>query len=762
MKTSTPLSLKTHYTAKELEGLPGLKISERAIRDRAKREEWMAQERQGKGGGLEYALASLPAETRQALATLNTKVGYDTPAIQAAGNYAAQIQLTDAEKEHQRKEARAESLAIFGRLPERQQLKANAKMAIIKACHHYITAHRLAKKHGQDSFAHEYMLGRIDVAPWVRTEISHLHPGTMRAWIKAEYELGMTGLVNMDGNRKDQGTIETWNNGQMSEQIQALILQYPHITEKKCNEALRGTLPDAPYVSNKTVGRYMDKWKMNNAHQFALANNPDDFKNKFQPAFGSRSEGIDGPNQLWEIDATPADLLLTDGQRYKILGVTDVGTARLKYYVNKTEKAKDNAFIMRNCIIDWGVPTGGTLRTDQGAPYISEHFIRILDDLTINHHICQPFSGDEKPHIERSFRTFSHDLIELTPGYCGHNVAERKAIESRKTFAQRLMNKDEVIMISTSAAELQIFIDRWTANYHNTVHSRLGKTPNQALAEWPHPISVISDVRALDMLLVETARRGGRLPIIGKKGIRVNGGFYIHSALGIHTGAKCRAFQDPSDLGRIIVHILNQHGVWEYLCIAEDPKRTGISMEEVATATRALHSEHKKEIARLTRETKKSLKGVDVVDAVMTYREKEAAAAQGNVTYFPRPTVEHTTSGLRAAAQARTALDGRDAAIAHPAELQAKRAALGAAVTAVQQQAEAAPAPRPKVVPLNPPTLAGFQVPEDRRERWLLWLSIDARVKDDEAPLLAEEIRFYMSFRNSPTWKSFNMLRQAK
>ena len=603
---------------------------------------------------------------KQHLATLNTTVGYDAPAIQAASNYADQIKLSAEEQERQRLAARTESLAMFYRLPARQQLKANAKMAIIKACHHYITSHRLAKKHGQDSFAHEYVLGRIDVAPWVRAEISHLHPGTMRAWIKAEYELGMMGLVNMDGNRKDQGTIETWSitlpdgtdKAPMADTIQALILQYPHITEKKCNEALRGLLPDAPQVHNKTVKRFMDKWKAKNVHQFALASNPDDFKNRFQPAFGSRSEGIDGPNQLWEIDATPADLLLTDGQRYKILGVTDVGTARLKYYVNKTEKARDNAFIVRNCLLDWGVPVNGTLSTDQGAPYISAHFERILGDLDINQHICAPFSGDEKPHIERSFRTFSHDLIELTPGYCGHNVADRKEIEARKTFAQRLMNRDEVIEISVSASELQTFIDRWTANYHNTVHSRLGKTPNQALSEWPHPIHTISDVRALDMLLAEAARRGGRLPIIGKKGIRVNGGFYIHTALGVHTGEACRAFQDPTDLGRIIVHIMNECGVWEFLCIAEDPKRTGISMAEVAHATRALHKEHKKEIARLSRETRKQLKGVDVVDAVLTYREKEAALAQGNITYFPRPTIEHTTPGLIAAREAANALDG--------------------------------------------------------------------------------------------------------
>lgn len=201
--------MKTHYTAKELAGLPGLEISERAIRDKAKREGWVDQPRRGNGGGLEYSVSSLPPETRKALATLNTKVGYDTPAVQAAGNYADQIQLSAEDQERERRAARTESAAMFKRLPPWQRLGADAKLAILHACNHYITRHGLARTAGQDSFAYEYNMGRIDVAPWVRCEIRQLHPGTLREWIKKEHELGAMGLVDMYGNRKGQSKIET-------------------------------------------------------------------------------------------------------------------------------------------------------------------------------------------------------------------------------------------------------------------------------------------------------------------------------------------------------------------------------------------------------------------------------------------------------------------------------------------------------------------------------------------------------------------------
>ncbi len=59
--------MKAHYTAKELAGLPGLPTHFSAVIRMADRESWAKQPRQGKGGGWEYALASLPRETQDNL-----------------------------------------------------------------------------------------------------------------------------------------------------------------------------------------------------------------------------------------------------------------------------------------------------------------------------------------------------------------------------------------------------------------------------------------------------------------------------------------------------------------------------------------------------------------------------------------------------------------------------------------------------------------------------------------------------------------------
>ncbi|HIF5903243.1 TPA: DNA-binding protein, partial [Raoultella ornithinolytica] len=63
------MSIKTHFSAEELAQmrLPGLPSTSRNIRERAKKEGWQAQKRQGVGGGCAYHVDSLPDEAKTVL-----------------------------------------------------------------------------------------------------------------------------------------------------------------------------------------------------------------------------------------------------------------------------------------------------------------------------------------------------------------------------------------------------------------------------------------------------------------------------------------------------------------------------------------------------------------------------------------------------------------------------------------------------------------------------------------------------------------------
>jgi putative transposase len=60
--------IKTHYTASELAGLPGLPETKSAVIRRAKSERWPSRPRSGRGGGREYPVNALPSLTRDHLA----------------------------------------------------------------------------------------------------------------------------------------------------------------------------------------------------------------------------------------------------------------------------------------------------------------------------------------------------------------------------------------------------------------------------------------------------------------------------------------------------------------------------------------------------------------------------------------------------------------------------------------------------------------------------------------------------------------------
>ena len=59
--------MKTLYTAKELAGLPSLPSHYTSVIRLADRESWPFQKRAGRGGGREYPISALPAETREHL-----------------------------------------------------------------------------------------------------------------------------------------------------------------------------------------------------------------------------------------------------------------------------------------------------------------------------------------------------------------------------------------------------------------------------------------------------------------------------------------------------------------------------------------------------------------------------------------------------------------------------------------------------------------------------------------------------------------------
>ncbi|MBI5136866.1 MAG: DDE-type integrase/transposase/recombinase [Nitrospirae bacterium] len=403
---------------------------------------------------------------------------------------------------------------------------------------------------------------------------------------------------------------------------------------------------------------------------------PAAWKSRHLAAFGSASAEVTAVNQLWEMDSTTAAVMLADG-RHTVIGVIDVHSRRAGLLVSKTSRATAIACLLRRALLEWGVPE--QVRTDNGPDYVSRHVRRALAGLGIEHRTCTPGAPWEKPHIERLFRTFSHDLAELLPGYTGHDVAERRAIDGRARGRKR---RDTPL----TAAELQAFCDRWTdAIYHHTPHDGLnGRTPAQAAEA--APVQRITDERALDVLLAEAPGDGVRT--VTKQGIRVDGLAYIHAGLALHIGAPVRCLYDPHDAGRVVVFGTDPMA---FICVAECPEVTGVSRREIAIAARRKQVQAIQSARRALRAAARKEGTRAIVREILDHRTAQALQS-GNT---PAPATPHDSAGIRAATEA---------ARAHVAPAASHDGSDG--------------------FPATPP-----EFPPDQRGRYHLWHALDRRAR---------------------------------
>lgn len=632
---------KEWYSASELAGISGMPKYARGVNIKASRENWNRQKKQ-KGKGWEYHVSSLPTETctelfhQQAIETINARADKFTLSGEALGE--AELARIEEEKTARLK-IKEQGLKDFAALPDgpkKQRIKA--RQWVVEALFVYRRHHKCNKQSSRIGFVSAFNEGDVNAPDWVYEQMPKyngtrtLTKGSLQRWEENYINKGIMALADNYGQSKGRSKIET--NPELKKVVLGSIFKYPHITPKKIKQFLQAAHPELDIVSIKGVERYIKSWKADNEQLWVYMTNPDKWKNQFMVAFGSHFENINELNKLWELDSTPGDWMLTDG-RHSVLGVIDLYSRRLKFFVSKTSKAMAVCQVFRRAVLDWGVPEH--IRTDNGKDYISDQFVDVIDALEIMQELCIPFASEEKGTIERAMRTMSHGILDLLPGFIGHNVAERKVIEARKSFADRIMKSGEVVEVAISSDELQEKLDQWTDHvYAHDVHSGLkGKTPWEVAAAWTKPVKRIEDEHALDMLLAENA--GTRT--VNKKGITFNGKNYFHQALTEFVGREARIKYDEQDLGRLAVYIDNV-----FICWAEDPDQTGISRKEWALVSKA----HQKKFLSIQSaeysQFKRDLKA-NIPEVVLEHRIEQSE----KLTAFPQRSEPYTTPALEQA-----------------------------------------------------------------------------------------------------------------
>lgn len=620
-----------------------------------KREGWKPEIGSGIGGAqYEFTAAALSATLQPLVlsweaAQLATAIGPDNSS-KMVGHLAALNYLEDLKREKEvQRQAKEQGLAKFAQLPDTRKREAEARYEILAALHAFIKAGRFNKNKGMRLFRVQYNEGKIDLPDWVSvalTGIKKLDRSTLYHWENRYEEQGIFGLAGSYGHRKGVSQLSD----EQKDFIKGMIADHPDVLIPQIMAGLQARfIPKGVHTPRShVVNHFVKKYRKENASLLLFTKNPDAWRSKYQFAAGSASENVIRLNQLWEADATPADIMLIDG-RHTVIADIDVFSRAGRILVTPTSRAQAICTLLRRSIIERGVPE--TLRLDNGRDFTALQMERVLDAMEIEQDICPPFTPEAKPHIERFIQTFSHGIVELLPGFIGHSVADRKAIEARKSFAERLMKKGAIVDVKLTAREFQTICDRWIdAVYMQTPHSGLdGKTPAEMVSSRTEPVRKITDERALDVLLCPAAKVGG-WRTIQKKGVEADGRRYFNTAMAGYEGKRVQVLLDHSDLGK--AYIFEEDGA--FLCMATCPDWYGISAQDEASCLKykqkKLVADNRKELKRLAKEQRISL----VPEEILSYRESQIA----NITEMPKQTEAYTTSALEAATLAADAMDG--------------------------------------------------------------------------------------------------------
>jgi transposase InsO family protein len=652
--------------------------------------------------------------------------GFSSPAARIGREEGAKRALAERVTEavgHARSEAGLRGVAA---LSGARRSRLDARLAILAAFDAHREALRLKVKPAAARFCERYAAGDIAVEAAARALYPSLSPSTLMAWRRALKNGGAERLMGQPNPRAGRSKVE--EQPALREFVAAMLTAHPHASARHVQQAIHARFNGhsrLDYPSYSGLRRWIVGWKRDHAQVFCAVANPDAWKSNYMAAFGSASEGVTRLNQRWEFDSTPADVMLADG-RHAVIGVIDVMSRRARLLVAKTSRAVAVATLTRHALLDWGVPE--TAKTDNGADYVSRHMTRVFMGLGIAQQLCPPFQPWEKPHIERFFRSFAHDLVELLPGFIGHNVAEREAIRSRSSFAERLMTRGETVEITMTGAEFQHFADRWCDDiYAHRAHDGLGgRSPFEITAAWREPVRRIQDPHCLDVLLAE-APGGDGLRRVRKKGIALDQTYFIAPELAIYIGQDVQVRYDPLDLGRI--YVFAESG--EFLCVAEAPARTGMDRQEVAAKARELQKARVQEERRALKAAAKRLGTDDIVQEILA----ERAQAAGKLAYLPAPVQPHATPALEEAARGWQSARSRDAVpvAQFTAEDQAR----------LDDIAEEMARPRPVDV----------RSISDPRFLYAHWLRLDERARAGGA-LDEREREFHLSYAGSAGWRA--------
>lgn len=709
--------MKLWLTAQEIAdlALDGFPSTKRGVQKLADRDDWaasgLARKREGRegGGGLEYHIDLLPLPQR----------------LQYAGTF-VRVEREDYHTE------------TTNELTRRECSVRDAKLIVLKVSERFRKTCGMGGNASDHLFTQLFEDGKVPLPEWVLENVKSVSRRSLSRWRKDMREDINRLAHDPSKARKGTGVLDRAEDGRVRAFCLAVFVSNQFFSTKHIRnaaiqefgntilvETARGQ-KRVPMPPLRTFQNTLRGWKAEGKNALLKLTDPDAYKSKVRFS-ASGANRVDRLNERWEIDASPSDVMTTDG-RQNIYAAIDLYSRRTIILVTATPRAAAVGLLVRKCLMAWGIPE--TIKTDNGSDFTARATVRLLDALGIEQQLSAPYSPEQKGTVERVIGTFQRDFAATLPGFIGHSVADRKVIEARKSFSARLGTDDaKLFNVSLSAADLQQEADRWAEQqYGDTRHSGLkGKTPNEVARAWTLPVNAIDDPHVLDVLLAPIAGQNG-IRRVTSQGIRIDGEFYYTGD--VMPGRDVLVRHDPEDLGR--VWLFDRDGE-SYLGEAVNPDLAGLDPAATIQKVRAMQKKVEEDQLAAIRKLKRKITPRTVADA-----QRAAYQSNADVLQFPKLTAKHETAKTRAAAT-----------------VKAKRAPkpLSDAEQQTMQQL-ARSAPKPAAVQ----SIKQRETPEDRFERAKRF---EARIRAGE-PLTQDDAFWLTNYQAGAEYRARNLLWNEK
>lgn len=236
--------------------------------------------RSARGGGREFHWSELPAAARTA--------------------YLKRHGIAFAERDER----------SSGEAAAQRHLEAEARAAIVTIARAFLTARNLPVGKGLKQFCAAYLKRRAGCEPWIYETVPALAPHRIVSWQrKLENANGKTAVL-VDGRGRPKRP-NTWidQDAELKNFIIATVTAQPHLSavairEKIAQRAPHGLDRDVPL---RTLQAFVVAYRPKRNALIKMMVDPDRGRSHHKAALGSRSQGIERLNQLWEMDATRGD-----------------------------------------------------------------------------------------------------------------------------------------------------------------------------------------------------------------------------------------------------------------------------------------------------------------------------------------------------------------------------------------------------------------------------------------------------------------------